>query len=155
MQCSSLIQLAIHNDLTVARCSLKRRTAISNEVSAHSSYSTLHVYVRRMCKALETAEDSTVQHSTVQHTVQHTVQYTVQYSTAQYSKAEYNNSPSTRTSLASVMSPLCFTVESTEVTEAVPGRALAFLGVTAVPLPILEAGGGSRTRRRSSGGRWE
>ena len=153
MQCSSLIQLAIHNDLTVARCSLRRRTAISNEVSAHSLYSTLHVHARRMCKALETAEDSTVQYSTIQYsTAQYSTAHTTAHCTA-HSTAEYNNSPSTRTSLASVMSPLCFTVESTEVTEAVPGRALAFLGVTAVPLPILEAGGGNRTRRRSSSGR--
>jgi hypothetical protein len=59
------------------------------------------------------------------------------------------------------MTPLCFTVESTEVTEAVPGRALAFLGVTAVPRPIFEAGrkekdkgggaGGGRERKRDRG----
>jgi hypothetical protein len=51
------------------------------------------------------------------------------------------------------MTPLCFTVESTEATEAVPGRALAFLGVTAVPRPILEAGRREKDKGGGAGGR--
>jgi hypothetical protein len=44
-------------------------------------------------------------------------------------------------------------VESTEVTDAVPGRALAFLGVTAVPRPTFEAGWIEKDKRGGEEGR--